>query len=141
VGATFGALYASSAALFLGAVLLDVVYSSLLGEADESSIRTVYAEVSDFLLLLGAATFLAGVAANAACWNHARARTLFLISLIVLSVEFVVPVVLFPVLKTSADPSGSGITPFIRLIPLALATLLALVGVLSLLSNAESRGE
>ena len=93
----FGALYAWSAAAFFGAVLLDVVYASFLGNVDASITQPVFGEVSDFLLLLGVGSLFAGLAAIVVCWNAPLARNLFALSLLVLLVsEFLVPVVLFP---------------------------------------------
>jgi hypothetical protein len=48
-----GALYTWSATVFFGAVLLDVVYASLLGAVDESITQPVFGEVSDLLLMVG----------------------------------------------------------------------------------------
>jgi len=129
----FGALYTWSAAVFFGAVLLDVVYASLLGVVDESLTQPVFGEVSDFLLVLGAFSLLAGLAAIALAWNVPLARNLFALSLLVLAVsEFLVPIVLFPLLRATPDSSVLGITPYVRLVPLALASLLALGGLWAL---------
>ena len=122
----FGALYAWSAAVFFGAVLLDVVYSSLLRDVDPSLAAAIFGEASDFLLLLGAPTFLAGLAAIALFWNTPSARSLLALSLLAHCLEFLAPIVLIPVLGTTPGSPGLGITPYVRLVPLALASLLAI---------------
>lgn len=116
------AWYAWSASLFFGAVLIDVVYSSLL----RASGASVFGEVSDFLLLLGVPMLLAAVAALALSWNTPSSRNLIALSLLCLSLEFFGPIVLFPVLRTSADPLSRSIGPTVRLASLALASLLAM---------------
>lgn len=136
-----GGLFAWSASVFFGAVLLDVVYSSLLGDPSGSSLQTVYREVSDFLLVLGAPTLLVGLLAAAIWWNSAPARSLFLISLLCLSLEFSMPIVLFPLLRTSPDSSSFGFGPYVRLVPLALASLLALAAFRSLSRDPLPRGD
>jgi hypothetical protein len=122
-----GALYAWTAAVYFGAVLLDVVYSSLLGSVDERLARPVYGEVSDFLLILAGLSLLAGLAAIAVSWDFTPARVLFAASLLVVAAsEFLTPIALRPLLGTSPNPPVLAITPLVRLVPLALASLLAL---------------
>jgi hypothetical protein len=133
----FGALYAWSAAVFLGAVLLDVVYSSLLGDAGGAFLQSVYRQVSDFLLIIGAPTFLTALAAIALSWDSRPARNLFLISLLFLSLEFILPVMLLPVLRTPPDSVALGISPYIRLVPLGLASILALTAFCTLFREPE----
>lgn len=125
-------LFAWSASVLFGAVLLDVVYSSLLGDHSGSALQTVYREVSDFLLVLGAPTLLVGLLAAAISWNSPPARSLFLISLLCLSIEFTIPIVFSPLLRTSPDSSTFGFAPYVRLVPLALASMLALAAFRSL---------
>lgn len=137
----FAALYAWSSAVLLGAVLLDVVYSSRLGHVDESFARSVYGEVSDFLLLLGALTFLAALVATALSWDAPAARNLFASSLLLLSLEFLAPIVLVPLLRALLDSSALRMTPYLRLAPLALASLLALGAVRALIREPSSPGD
>jgi hypothetical protein len=120
-----GAVYAWSAAVFFGAVLFDVVYSSLLRDVDRVLTGSIFGEVSDLLLLLGAPMFLAGLAAIALSWNAPSARNLLALSLLALSLESLGPIVLFPVLRNSPDAPILGMTPYVHLVPLALASLLA----------------
>jgi hypothetical protein len=122
----FGALCAWSATVFLGAVLLDVAYAGLLKNVDESLVRPVYGEVSDFLLSLGGFSFLAALTATAVSWDFPSARNLFAASSLLLASEFLAPIVLFPLLRASPDSSLAGVGPYVRVVPLALASLLAL---------------
>jgi hypothetical protein len=134
-----GGLFAWSASVFFGAVFLDVVYSSLLGDPSGSPLQSVYREVSDFLLVLGAPTLLVGLLAAAISWSSPPARNLFLISLLCLSLEFSLPIILFPLLRTS-DSSTFGFAPYVRLVPLALASLLALAAFRGLSRDPLPRG-
>ena len=122
----FGTLYAWLSALFLGAVLLDVVYSSFLNDVGNSDARSALGEVSDFLLSLAALTFLAAIAAIALAWNVPSARNLMAASLLLQSIEFLAPFALFPVLQTAPPSFAITISRCIRLVPLALASFLTL---------------
>jgi hypothetical protein len=132
-----GALYAWLAAIFLGAVILDVTYASLLGNTGDPAVQSAFREVSDFLILLGGPTLLAGLAALAACWKLPSARAFCLASLIALSFEFIAPV-FFPALKTSTAADLPGFTSLIRLLPLLLASLFALAALSFLLREPVS---
>jgi len=123
-----GGAYAWLAALFFGSVLLDVVYTSLLRDAGGPSLQDVFSEVSDFLLVLGAPTFLAALTAIALSWSTPPARTCFVASLVALSLEFIGPIVLFPLLGSPSNSPLPGISAYIRLFPLAVASILALAG-------------
>jgi hypothetical protein len=131
LGRFVGGIYAWILAVFLGAVLLDIVYSTLL--EDVAGFRagpSVYSEVADLLLILGALTVLFALAAIVVSWGVRSARNLFLVSLALLvGFEFLLPVVLFPVLRTSQGSSVFGLGPWVRLVPTGLASLLALAGV------------
>jgi hypothetical protein len=122
--------YAWLAAAFFGSVLLDVVYTSLLRDAGGPgpSLQVVFGEVSDFLLILGSPTLLAALAAIALSWSTPPARNLFLASLVALSLEFIGPMVLFPLVGNPSNSPLPGISAYARLIPLALASILALAG-------------
>jgi hypothetical protein len=120
-----GGLYAWSVAVFFGAVLLDVVYSHLLDNASEPVAQSVYGEVSDVLLILGAFSVIAALAAIGFSWSIRSATYLFATSLAVLLFEFIGPVVLFPLQRTLPDSSVLAIGPLIRLVPIAVASLLA----------------
>jgi hypothetical protein len=128
LGRLLGGVYAWLAAVFFGSVLLDVVYSSLLRDAGGGLGQSVFGEVSDFLLVLGAPMLLAALAAIASSWSTPAARNFFLASLGALSLEFIGPILLFRVLGTSPSSPLQPISPYIRLLPLGLASILALGG-------------
>ena len=70
--------YAWLPAVFFGAVLLDVVYSSLPDHLDGFVAGpSVYSEVSDFFLMLGALTILFALAAIVICWDVGSALPSF----------------------------------------------------------------
>lgn len=116
-------------AVFLGGVLLDIVYSAQLSSVENLRAgAAVYGEVADFLLILGVITALFALAATVVVWDVPAARNLFVISLLLLGLEFFAPIVLFPILLSLPGSSGAGLGPFLRLIPTALASLAALAG-------------
>jgi hypothetical protein len=122
-------LYAGLLAVFFGEVVLDVVYARLLDRTGGfAGLAAVYAHVSDFLLLLGAPTLLLAFLAIAAAWSSRAARAPLLASAFLLGVEFLAPMLLAPALRgpESAWPAGFGAG--VRLVPLALAALLAFAG-------------
>jgi len=85
LGHLLGGIYAWSLAVFLGAVLLDIVYSTLLEDVDGFLAGpSVYSEVADFLLLVGALTLLFALAAIVVSWDVRPARNLFLVSSLLL---------------------------------------------------------
>jgi hypothetical protein len=131
LGRLLGAVYAWLLAVFLGAVLLDIVYSTLLEDVEDFLAGpSVYSEVADFLLILGALTILFALAAIVVSWDVGSARNLFLLSsMLLVGFEFLVPIVLFPVLRSSPGSAILGLGPLIRLAPTALASLLAFAGV------------
>jgi hypothetical protein len=130
-------LYAWSLAIFLGAVLLDIVYSGLLeGVGGCLDLSAVCTEISDFLLIPAALAVVLSLAAIAVSWHVASARNLLLASLVLLvGFEFLLPMVLFPALRTSAGPFIAGLGPWIRLVPTASASILALAGFCELSHN------
>lgn len=123
---TLTGLFALATAGLGGAVLLDVVYSSLLRGGDPALLQRVFHAVSDLLLLLGAPTLLLGVLATAVSWERPRARRLLALSLLCLAVEFAVPMVVFPLAGISRLAPGPGLLPLLRVLPFAAASLLAL---------------
>jgi hypothetical protein len=115
-------LYAWLATLFLGATYLDVRYSRLLdGLLAPGS--APFAAIADLLLVAGFFLFLAALAALALSWNVARVRNLLLTSLLILSSQFLAPLLLTPV-AGAIEQLHFG--PVLRLLPTALASLLAL---------------
>jgi hypothetical protein len=122
-------LYCWSITAFFGAILLDVVYAGLLVEHGEAvDLDAVFRPVSDMLLRIGGVVAISGFATVALSWNTKPARNRFLASLLVVSLEFVVPV-LFSVLFGSG-PGGPAIPfdPVIRPIVTGLASILAFAG-------------
>jgi hypothetical protein len=125
----FGALYAWWIALFLGTVVLDLVYSRLLVSAVGTlAVASVYREVSDVLLLLGAFAALAGLIAVGVTWRVPSARALFALSLLAVGSEFVVPLILGPIFTGSPEAAPFGIGPLVRFLPIGIASLLAFLG-------------
>jgi hypothetical protein len=139
-GHLLASIYAWILAVFLGAVLLDIVYSTLLEDVEGFLAGpSVYSEVADFLLILGALTIIFALAAIVFSWDVGSARNLFLASsLLFVGFEFLAPVVLFPVLRSSQGSSVLGLGPLIRLVPTALASLLAFAGVRDLYRQRNS---
>jgi len=116
------ALYAWLVTVYLGAVALDVVYSRLLAAASAAAAAPVFGEVSDFLLLVGGLAVLAAVGAMASSAGHRAATHLLSASVACLLFELLGPVLLLPLLGSS---SSSPRLPLLRLLPIALASLLA----------------
>ena len=124
----FGALYTWCVAVFFGAVLLDAVYGGLLNRLSASLAQSVSGEVSDFLLILGAFSFLAALAAIGASIGIRPATYAFAASLLLLSSEFLGPTVLSPLLRSLPLSMMLRIGTVLRLLPLALASFLAFWG-------------
>jgi len=111
-------LYAWLAAVYLGAVWLDRVYSrQLAGEKIASG------EVADILLWIGGVTMLAGVAAIALAWQASTVRVYLIASLAILSLEFLLPGLLAGLI---GDTPGAGAG--LRIAINVLASLLAIIG-------------
>jgi hypothetical protein len=120
-GSFFAGFYAWIVTIFFGAILLDVVYSNLLGRVFEASETVkIFSEVSDFLLPIGFITVLAALSAIGFSWKSAASRNFFIASLIILFVEFLAPAVL------SEEALNSGY--WIRLIVNGTASVLAVIG-------------
>jgi len=119
-------LYAWLVAVFFGGILLDIVYSNSLSRTlDASATATVFSGVSDLFLRIGFVVFLSAIGAIASSWRSAAARNLLIASLLVLSLEILIPVFLFPFLRNAPD---SGIGPWLRIIPSGLGSILAFAG-------------
>jgi hypothetical protein len=120
------ALYAWFVSAFFGAVLIDVAYARLLRGVSAAVLQPVYRGVSDFLLILGAFSVVAALAAITVSLSVRPAAYLLTASVLLLGSEFLVPIFLFPMLRTSPDATIPAIVPALRLLPIALASLLAL---------------
>jgi hypothetical protein len=137
-GRILAGIYAWLLAVFFGSVLLDVVYSRLLKSAEGFPAGSpVFGEVADFLLILGAVTFLFALAAFVFSFGSAPARNLFLASFLLLGFEFVAPVILSPLLQGQMASSISALGPWLRLVPSGLASVLAFAGLQALYRTAK----
>lgn len=115
-------VYAWLTAVFFGAVLMDVLYASLLGqELATLKITAIFSNISDMLLVIGLILLLSAFAAIATSWNYSRARNFLIASLLIYCFEFTLPM-LFSYLKTSLGPF------WIRLFLVGGASLLAFIG-------------
>lgn len=119
-GAVFVGLYAWFAAMFVGAIVLDIAYSRLVleGTAD-------FSDVADFLLMIGFVTFLTGLIAIAFSWKLKFARVLLIASLLAFSIELIVPI-FFSQLMAPGQINDPG--PWLRIIPVGSASILAFFG-------------
>lgn len=122
-------LYTWVVSTFFGVVLLDIVYANLaLRTFTPSQTETVFSDVSDFLLIIGGLTILAGLGAILSSWNSAAARYLFVASMVLLLAEFLAPMLFFPLFESIRVNLGINIGPLFRLVGNALASLLAITG-------------
>jgi hypothetical protein len=121
LGAFAAGFYTWIVSIFFGAVLLDVVYSNLLGHMfGPSETAKIFSEVSDFLLPIGFVTVLTALSAIGFSWKSAASRNLFIASLIILFIEFLAPAVL------SEEALNSGY--WIRLLVNGTASILSVIG-------------
>lgn len=135
-----GGMYSWIVTIYLGAVLLDMVYSRLLRELVRADVQTVYSEVSDLLLLFTGLTLLAGVLAVGFAWNNTRARNLFAASLgAILLAWFLAFALLIPLSRTTPESGILSLGPLIRLVPLGLASVISLLGFRSLSRSSVDR--
>jgi hypothetical protein len=116
----FVGFYSWIAAVFFGAVLLDIVYSNSLSEAS-----VAFSEGSDFLLLIGFVTILSAVGAVILSWNSSTARYYFMASSGILLFEFLIPVFFSQLIP---DTQGSGWMTDLRILINGMASILAWVG-------------
>lgn len=121
-------VYAWIVTVFFGAVLLDVIYSTLLGAPTaDPVISEVFSGVSDFLLRIGFITVLAALSAIGFSWKSKDARMFFIASLAVLFIEFLAPSFL------SEETLNSGY--WIRLSINGTASVLAMFGLFRFYHN------
>jgi hypothetical protein len=135
----FAALYAWLASVFVGAVILDIVYfdaASRIVTPDETI--ELFMEAADFLLLLLALTLLAGAAAIAATWKAGPARNLLLASFLLVVAEFLVPVLFFDAIEAVRVSLGFNAGPWVRLTLSSLSSLIAFLGLWKLYSRTVS---
>ena len=115
-------LYTWVTAVFLGGILLDVVYAKLLkGVLGTSESAMVFSEISYTLLCIGLVMVIAAIGAIAFSWKSRIARNLFIASLLVISFEFSIPI-LFSFIKDTQELS------WVRLLISGMASVLAFIG-------------
>src|SRR4030042_4974225 len=116
----FGGLYSWVVTVFFGMILLDIVYSSQVPEA-----VIEYAEVSDFLLLIGVLTILIAIGAIVFSWKSRIARNFFIASLAIVILEFLGPLFFSQLIEAT---HGSLSPTIIRLMISGSASILAFIG-------------
>jgi hypothetical protein len=123
-------LYAWIVSAFFGAVLLDIVYSRIaVSVFTPSETATLFSHAADFLFLVGTLTILAAVGAIGSAWGLGATRNLFIASiLVVIAVEFLTPILFFPLIQSVQVNLGLNIGMWVRLIAGALSSILAFVG-------------
>jgi len=130
------AVYAWTISVFLGAVLLDITYADLLVETLGSDVvLEVFTEAADFLLCLGSVVIVSAIAAILFSWKSRAARYLFIGSLLVFLLEFILPL-FFQFLQGIVTLIPG---PWLRIIPPGLASWLAFAGLLAYFRPGQSR--
>jgi hypothetical protein len=123
-------VYAWIAAVFVGATFLDVMYAGALPKVlDPARSAAIFSDVADALLLVGFAAALAAVGAIAAAWTRPAARNLLIISLLVFGLEFAAPAVMSSLVRIA---EAAVIGPWLRILPVGLASILASAAVFEL---------
>lgn len=106
--------------IFFGAILLDILYSSLIIPRITDTTE-LFAKVSDFLLGIGIVVIVAALVAIIFSWKLKIARNLFIVSLLIFIFEFLTPVI-FGQLKVTQEFS------WIRIVINGLASIIASIG-------------
>jgi len=108
-------LYPLLIAVFSGAVLLDIIYTRLLGSSiNAPQAVAVYRGVSDALLQLGFLAVTSAIVSIALSWQHRTARNYFITSLaILIAFEFMLPVIIMPLANESQAFQSVG--PWLRM--------------------------
>jgi hypothetical protein len=120
--------YACIASTFLGAILSDIIYANATSSNPSSPDMTdIYSQAADFLLLLAAITFFAGLGAIATAWHLSLARNLFIASLFFVTAEFLTPILFGSLLIKAQANLGLHVGTWIRLAGTALSAILAFV--------------
>ncbi len=115
-------LYAWLASTYFGVVLLDRLYTNQLkGVLGDTESAIVYSQVSDTLLCISSLVVISAIGAVAVSWKSGMARNLFIASLLVFSLELVIPIFSF-LIKNAQGLSG------IELFPSGIASVLAMIG-------------
>lgn len=119
-GAFIIGFYAWLATLFLGAVIIDIVYFRVVPLEPAA-----FSGAADLLLLIGFVTFLAGLIVIAVSWKSKAARSILIASLLAFSIEFIVPALLS---QLAASGQINNVSPWLRITPVGLASILAFFG-------------
>jgi hypothetical protein len=115
-------LYTWVAAVFLGGILLDMLYAKYLkGVLGFSESAMVFSEISDTLLCLGFVMVISAIGAIAVTWKSKIARNLFTASLLIYFLEFLIPIF------SSFIKDTQGLS-WIRPLPSGIASILAFIG-------------
>jgi hypothetical protein len=123
------AFYTWTASVFFGAVLLDIVYFNAASSAlKPSETIKLFSEAADFLLLILALTLLAGIVTVVATWKVGHARNLFIASLLLVTAEFLAPMLLFSIIEMAQASLGFNVGSWVRLTLSALPPILAFLG-------------
>jgi hypothetical protein len=123
------ALYTWTASVFFGAVLLDIVYFNAASSAlKPSETIKLFSEAADFLLFILALTLLAGIVTVVATWKVGHARNLFIASLLLVTAEFLAPMLLFSIIEMAQASLGFNVGSWVRLTLSALPPILAFLG-------------
>ena len=120
LGSFFVGFYAWLFTIFGGMVLLDVFYARLAPEGTSAP-----SAAADFLLWVGFLAILSALSAVAFAWQVKAARNLMIASLLVLALEFLLPVLLTSV---SQGNPGFALGPWLRIIICGIASILAFIG-------------
>ena len=113
------------AAVFFGAVVIDIAYSRSLG-ASLPGKDALFRGVSDIMLQIGFLVFVSGCAAILAAWRERQAQVLFLVSVTVfIAFGFLLPIAFMQ--QLGAAGMGSALGPTIRISVNLLAAVFAIL--------------
>jgi hypothetical protein len=127
-GALLTGLYAWIMTVFLGMVLVDILYARLVMGA-----APAFTAISDFLQIPGLLALATGSLAVFTLWPSRGARNLVLASLASMLLEFIIPVLLAGIVSSENFPAG----PWLRILLNLAASLLAFLGLARCLSTRE----
>ena len=119
-GSLFVGLYSWLLAIFVGMIIIDILYANLIREEARAT-----SEVSDFLLGIGFLVLISALVALTFSWQTKRTRNLVFVSLFLVFFEFITPAIFSRFLQ---NPSGLAIGPWLRIIPSSTASILAFIG-------------
>ena len=128
-------LYSWLVMVSFGVVLLDVVYAGLLRDDVSFDPSSVFGEISDFMLLIGGVTLLSGILAVSVSSESKSAQSFLVASLLVVVLEFIVPLFLFKYIGDALEGSGFPFGTAIKLFGSGLASILAILGLIRFLRS------